>query len=255
MAMSRWYSLDNTAKIIPSMTTKINTNVFRLVCSLEENIDVKILNIALEKTLREFPMFLYQMKKGLFWHYLEKGNIKPQVEIDDKHPCSKIDNGLLFRVTYYKKRINLEVYHVLSDGHGAMEFLKYLVCTYINIKKKLNLDIPLNESSVFEKEKDDFKTFDKSNFNIEFHFDKKAHKFKFKTKDDIYHDVIEMHMNVNDLKEIAKKYKVTLTVYLVSIYIKSIIDNIRIKDLKKNIGISIPVDLRNIFPSRTSRNF
>ena len=93
--MSRWYSLDNTAKIIPSMTTKINTNVFRLVCSLEENIDVKILNIALEKTLREFPMFLYQMKKGLFWHYLEKGNIKPQVEIDDKHPCSKIDNGLL----------------------------------------------------------------------------------------------------------------------------------------------------------------
>ena len=255
MNESKWYTLDNTAKIIPSMTTNINTNVFRLVCSLYEEVDSEILNIALEKTLREFPMFLYQMKDGLFWHYLEKSNITPVVELDNKYPCSKIDNGLLFRVTYYKKRINLEVYHVLADGDGAMEFLKYLVCTYINIKKELDLDIPLNESSVSEKERDDFKTFDKDDFNIDFRCSKKAYKFKFKTKDNIYHDVIEMHMSVKDLKEISKKYDVTLTVYLVSIFIKSIIDNVRIKDLKRPIGISIPVDLRNVFPSHTSRNF
>ena len=255
MSKSNWYALDNTAKIIPSMTTNINTNVFRLVCSLKEDIDIKILNVALEKTLREFPIFLYQMKDGLFWHYLERSNITPVIELDDKYPCSKIDNGLLFRVSYYKKRINLEVYHVLADGNGAMEFLKYLVCTYINIKNRLKLDIPLNESSVFEKERDDFKRFDRSDFKIEMHSMRMAYKFKFKTKDDIYHDVIEMHMSVKNVKEIAKKYNVTLTVYLVSIYIKSIIDNIRIKDLKRPIGISIPVDLRNIFPSKTSRNF
>ena len=252
---NKWYELDNTAKIIPSMTTNINTNVFRLVCSLYEDIDGDVLNVALEKTLREFPMFLYQMKDGLFWHYLDKSNIKPVVELDNKYPCSKIDNGLLFRVNYYKKRINLEVYHVLADGNGAMEFLKYLVCTYLNIKKDLNLDIPLNESSASEKERDDFKTFDKSNFDLDFHYSKKAYKIKFKTKDDIYHDVIEMHMSVRDIKEISKKYDVTLTVYLISIFIKSIIDNIRMKDLKKPIGVSIPVDLRNVFPSKTSRNF
>ena len=255
MSRSNWYTLDNTAKIFPSMTTKINTNVFRLVCSLKENVDVDILNIALEKTLREFPMFLYQMKDGLFWHYLEKSNIKPIIEIDNKYPCSKIDNGLLFRISYYKKRINLEVYHVLADGNGAMEFLKYLVCTYVDIKNNLKLDIPLNESSVFEKERDDFKTFDKSKFKIKLNSSKRGYKFKLKVKDDIYHDVIEMHMSVKDLKEIVKKYDVTLTVYLISIYIKSIIDNVRIRDLKRPIGISVPVDLRNIFPSRTSRNF
>lgn len=255
MSRSNWYALDNTAKIFPSMTTNINTNVFRLVCTLKENIDVDVLNIALEKTLREFPMFLYQMKDGLFWRYLEKSNIKPIVELDDRHPCSKIDNGLLFRVSYYKKRINLEVYHVLADGNGAMEFLKYLVCTYLDIKNNLKLDIPLNESSVFEKERDDFKKFDKSNFKIKMDSSKIAYKFKFKIKDDIYHDVIEMHLNVDNIKEIAKKYDVTITVYLISLYIKSIIDNVRIKDLKRPIGISVPVDLRNIFPSRTSRNF
>ena len=255
MARSNWYALDNTAKIFPSMTTNINTNVFRLACTLKENVDVNILKVALEKTLREFPMFLYQMKDGLFWHYLEKSNIIPTIELEDKHPCSKIDNGLLFRVSYYRKRINLEVYHVLSDGNGAMEFLKYLVCTYIDMKKELNLDIPLNESSVFEKERDGFETFDGNKSNIEIHSSKRAYKLKFKTKDNIYHDVIEMHMSVKKIKEIVKKYKVTITVYLVSLYIKSIIDNIRRKDLKKTIGISIPVDLRNTFPSKTSRNF
>lgn len=252
---NNWYALDNTAKIIPSMTTNINTNVFRLVCSLKENVDEKILSKALEKTLREFPMFLSQMKDGLFWHYLEKSDITPVVELDNRYPCSKIDNGLLFRVTYYKKRINLEVYHVLADGNGAMEFLKYLVCTYINIKHELNLDIPLNESSVSEKERDDFKTFDKSSLDIDIPTVKRAYKFKFKTKEDIHHDVIEMQMSVKDLKEISKKYNATITEYLTGIYIKSIIDNVRLKDLKRRIGVSIPVDLRNIFPSKTSRNF
>jgi len=255
VSKSNWYTLDNTAKIIPSMTTNMNTNVFRLACSLYENVNPKILNLALAKTLREFPIFLYQMKDGLFWHYLEKSDIEPVVEQDDKYPCSKIDNGLLFRVSYYKKRINLEVYHVLADGNGAMEFLKYLVCTYIDMKKELNLDIPLNESSVFEKERDDFKKFDKSSFKIKFESNKIAYKLKFKMKDNIYHDVIEMHMSVKDIKEIAKKYNITLTVYLISLYIKSIIDNVRLKDLKRPIGISVPVDLRNVFPSKTSRNF
>lgn len=255
MSKNNWYALDNTAKLIPSMTTNMNTNVFRLVCSLYETIDPEILKVALSKTLREFPMFLYQMKDGLFWHYLEKSDIEPIVEMEREYPCSKIDNGLLFRVTYYKKRINLEVYHVLADGNGAMEFLKYLVCTYINIKEKLNLDIPLNESSLFEKERDDFKRFDKDDFKIKFVPNKRAYKLRYKMKDNIYHDVIEMHMRVSDVKNIAKKYNVTLTVYLLAVYIKSIIDNARVKDLKRPIGISVPVDLRNIFPSRTSRNF
>ena len=255
MGRSNWYALDNSAKIMPSMTTDINTNVFRLVCSLKEDVLVDILNEALKKTLREFPLFSYQMNNGLFWHYLEKSEVEPCVVLENKPLCSHIDNGLLFRVSYYKKRINLEVYHVLADGNGAMEFLKYLVCAYLDIKYKLDLDIPLNESSSFERERDDFKMFDRSNWDLDLHFDRKAYKFKFKTKDDVYHDVIEMHMSVRSLKEIAKKYKVSITVLLTAIYIKSIIDNVRVRDLKRPIGITIPVDLRNIFPSRTSRNF
>ena len=139
MKRRNWYTLDNSAKIMPSTTTNFNTNVFRLSCTLLDDVDCKVLQEALDKTLIEFPMFLYTMKDGLFWHYLEKSDFKPLVSVENKEICSRIDNGLLFRVSYYKKRIHLEVYHVLSDGNGSMEFLKYLVCTYLNIKEKLSI--------------------------------------------------------------------------------------------------------------------
>ena len=255
MKKTNWYALDNSAKIMPSTTTNLNTNVFRLVCTLDHDINSRSLQEALDKTLIEYPMFLFTMKNGLFWHYLEKCEYKPLVKEENDFACSKLTNGLLFKVSYYKKRINLEVYHVLADGHGAMEFLTHLVCTYLNIEKKLNLDMPLNDSSISEKEKDDFKTFDKSKFKITIENIKKGYKLNLQKKDTIEHDIIEMHLPVDKIKEIAKNYNTTITIYLTAVYIKSIIDNANIKDLKKPIGITIPVDLRTTFPSKTVRNF
>lgn len=255
MKRGNWYRLDNSAKIVPSTTTIFNTNVFRLYCTMKEDIDKKILQEALDKTLIEFPMFLYSMKDGLFWHYLEESNYKPTVKEETEAICSRIDDEFLIRVSYYKKRINLEVYHVLSDGNGAMEFLKYLVCTYISKKYKLRNEVIVNDSSVFEKNKDDFQTFDKSTFKLDLKKIKKAYKIRAKKKESFHHDVIEIHTSVKDVKEAAKKRNTKLTIYLTSLLIKSIIDSARVKDLRKTIGVTIPVDLRNVFPSKTSRNF
>lgn len=255
MKHRNWYALDNSAKIMPSTTTNLNTNVFRLTCTLLEDVDNKILQEALDKTLIEYPMYLCTMRNGIFWHYLEKIDYKPLVKEEKTHACSKINNGMLFRVLYYKKRIHLEVYHVLSDGNGAMEFFKFLICTYLNIKNKLNLNIPLNCSTVSEKEKDDFKTFDSSKFKFKIEKIKKGYKIKEQKKETIKHDVIEMHISLNKIKKIAKKYNTTITVYLTAVYIKSIVETMKVKDLNKPIGITIPVDLRSIFPSKSIRNF
>ena len=255
MRNRNWYALDNSAKIMPSTTTNLNTNVFRLTCTLQDTVDSKILQEALDKTLIEYPMYLCTMKNGIFWHYLEKVDYKPLVKEEKYHVCSKIDGDMLFRVLYYRKRIHLDVSHVLSDGNGAMEFFKYLVCTYVNIAHKLNLSIPLNDSSATEKEKDDFKTFDKSDFKFTINKRKTGHKLKMTKKDTIKHDVIEMHMPVDKIKQVAKKYNATITVYLTAVYIKSILSNMKVKDLKRPVGITIPVDLRSMFPSKTVRNF
>ena len=255
MKRNNWYRLDNSAKIMPSTTTIFNTNVFRLYCTMKDDIDKKILQESLDKALIEFPMFLYSLKDGLFWHYLEESSYKPIVKEESEAVCSRIDDDFLIRVTYYKKRINLEVYHVLSDGNGAMEFLKYLVCTYISKKYKLEYDVIVNDSSVFEKTKDDFQTFDKSTFKFKLKKIKKAYKIRAKKKVSFHHDVIEIHTSVKEVKEASKKRNTKLTIYLTALLIKSIIDSARIKDLKRPIGVTIPVDLRHIFPSKTSRNF
>ena len=39
----------------------------------------------------------------------------------------------MFRVTYFGKRINLEVFHVIADGAGAIQFLKELTYQYIRL--------------------------------------------------------------------------------------------------------------------------
>ena len=39
----------------------------------------------------------------------------------------------MFRVTYYKRRINLEVFHVLTDGMGGINFLRELTYQYLRL--------------------------------------------------------------------------------------------------------------------------
>lgn len=60
------------------------------------------------------------------------------VEPEYRPPCGQIydpsSRNLLFEVTCWRNRINLEVYHSLTDGTGALQFLKTLVCNYLAIK-------------------------------------------------------------------------------------------------------------------------
>ena len=46
---------------------------------------------------------------------------------------TKSNHNYLFRVTYYKKRINLEVFHVLTDGMGGINFLRELTYQYLRL--------------------------------------------------------------------------------------------------------------------------
>ena len=125
--MSKWYRLDNAAKIFPPSKNKYDSKIFRFSVSLKEEIDKNILEQALIKTLEEYPIFKSILKRGLFWYYLEESDINVSVEEEHIRPCSEFTSNALFQVTYYKKRINLEVNHALTDGTGTLMFLKSLV--------------------------------------------------------------------------------------------------------------------------------
>ena len=132
---SKWRKLDNAALAFPLVTGKHDTRVFRFYCECKEPVDPEILQKALDETMKKYPLFQAVLRKGLFWFYLERREIKAVVTEEKKPPCSRLyipdKKTLLFEVTYYKNRINFEVYHALTDGTGAMHFLQELVQNYL----------------------------------------------------------------------------------------------------------------------------
>ena len=223
--MSKWYSLENAAKIFPPSKSKKDPKIFRFSVTLFDEVKVDVLNKALNETLDEYPIFKSSLRKGIFWYYLEEVEKAYEVKKEDKWPCSKISNNNLFEVSVYKNRINLEVDHALTDGTGTLTFLKSLVANYLN-----NLC--------------NFKKVIKS---------KKAYRIKDEKYIDDRLKVIEGIVSVNDIKVKAKELDLTITEYLTSVLIKSI-GGLKSKS-KKPIVITIPVNLRKYYPTYTVRNF
>lgn len=259
----RWSKLDNAAKIFPSTSNKRDTKVFRFACELYEEIEPHILQSALDKTIKLFPLYTSILKKGLFWYYFEASDIHPVVKKENKSPCSPIYNGdrksLLFRVTYYKKRINLEVYHALTDGTGALHFLRTMVFYYITKKYaddfKDNIPTIDYDASETQKLDDSF---------LKYYNKEKARKplkgqkaYEVTGERFLYNNinVIEGRMSVKALLNKAHQYNCTLSVFLTSILMYSIHEQMTLNDESKPVVITIPVNLRKYFPSKSARNF
>lgn len=251
----KWYKLDNGAKIFPPNVTKKDTKVFRFSCELYENIDQQKLQETLNKTLEEYPIFLSCLKKGLFWYYLETSSVKPVVKEEDTIICDIMDKKLLFRVSYYKKRINLEVHHALTDGTGTLMFLKSLISNYLIKKHNIKSKIIVDKTSMHEKETDSFEKYYKKNKIRNLSKKQKAFNLKGEFYPENRLKVIEGIASTKKVLNIAKKYNTTVTVYLVSILIKSIGLTMSIKEKRKPVVITVPVNLRKYFKSNTIRNF
>ena len=134
----RWDKLDNTAHLFPSIAGENMTNVYRISVTLKEDIQKEYLQQALDMVLPKFDGFNVRLRTGVFWYYFEENGKKaPRVTEETMFPCRFIqpnrNHNYLFRVTYYKKRINLEVFHVLTDGMGGINFLRELTYQYLRL--------------------------------------------------------------------------------------------------------------------------
>ena len=165
MNETNWYKLDNVSFYYASLTKKKKQTVFRFSCYLNDDIDKDYLQIALKETIHEYPNFHVNLKKGFFWYYLEESTQDIKVEKENKPICHKIvydDTNLLYEVSYYKNRINLEMSHILSDGRGALEFFKLLITNYVKYNYKKNIKIETAPSEMDRTEDSYDKYFKKS---------------------------------------------------------------------------------------------
>lgn len=261
-----WKRLDNASKIFPATTTSKDTKVYRISAELYEDIDPICLQRALDISLESFPMYGSILRRGFFWYYFEISNINPQVELETTNPCAPIyiegRKNLLFRVSYYKKRINLEIFHALSDGAGAIWFLETLVFHYIrfNYKEDLGENIPSikHGASISQKMDDSFgKNYIPSADSVKEKKEKNrwAYIIRGKRLDEKKMKVIEGAMSVKSILNISREYRTSLTVFLTSLLIYSIYMDMPSKKRKKPVTLSVPINLRGYYKSSTARNF
>lgn len=257
----QWKRLDNAAKIFPTTSNAADPKVFRFSCEMTEEVCGPQLQKALDKTLERFPHYRQVLRKGLFWHYFEDSSLTPVVREEYKPPCSTLydkDNiGLLFEVTYYKKRINLEVFHALSDGTGALQFLRTLAVNYISEHygrediSQISLDY---DASVMQRESDSFAKYYKK-MKIKRTKSPKAFCLKGERLPENRLCVIEGRTSVRDMLDFARKSECTVTELMTAVLICSIHDVMPLRYEERPVVITIPVNLRKYFPSESSRNF
>ena len=260
---AHWRKLDNAAKLYSAASNKKDTRVFRFYCELKEQVQSELLQEALDQTLETFPTFLMVLRKGLFWHYLEPCNLRPVVKEEYKEPCSRLyirdKKTLLFEVTYYQKRINFEVFHVLTDGTGATEFLKEFVKNYLYLAHKEEgleqVSLQPEDMTVQDQEDDSFlKYYSKDQKRPK---KRKLHAFQIrrKKKDGNRLHVHESIVSVQAILKRSRELGVSMTIFLTAIYMMAIHEEMSKMQKKRSVILMVPVNLRKFFPSTSMLNF
>lgn len=253
----RWERLDNTAHLFPIIANDEMSNVYRISVTLKEQIQPEKLQMALDRVLPNFPGFNLRLRKGFFWYYFEEnGKPAPDVKEEDTYPCQFIvqnqNRSYMFRVTYYQCRINMEVFHVLTDGMGTINFLKELTYEYLRIchPGQFKTDTFSSETSL-NREDSFLRNYRKS--QPKQYKTEKAFLIKGDKLPKNHLGVIHGYMKLDQLKASCRKYDVSINEYLVAAFAYSTYRECNLGG--KAIRIAVPVNLRPYFESVTTKNF
>lgn len=255
----RWHRLDNTGKIFPLIANENLSNVFRLSATLKEEVEPELLQQALEEVLPWFEGFQVKLKRGFFWYYFENNKRTPYIEKEGDYPCRYIDpksNQLfLFRVSYYEKRINLEVFHAVTDGMGAVNFLRELTYRYLQLKRGMIAEksgpSPECVTGVEDSYLKNYKKIPHKRYSSKAAYHLEG-DYLAQGAENIIHGCVDL----KKLKGVAKGKGVSITKYLVACLIWTIYEEyLEGKPGKRHIGVNLPINLRAIFGSQTTSNF
>ena len=262
----RWMRLDNAAKIYPAAKRRNWNNFFRLSATLTEPVDTEVLCRALDVTVRRFPSIAVRLRRGAFWYYLEEIPKAPAIQPEKSCPLDHVPfhevRQCAFRVLVYHERIAVEFFHALTDGTGALIFLKSLLAEYLS--QKYGLAIPAEKGVLGRLE-------EPSAEEVEDSFARYAGDVKLSRREstayhlsgtpepDGYKDLVTMMIPAEKLRDCAKGFGISVTELLCAAMMQAILD-IQAKDVprraaRKPVKVLLPVNLRTLFPSATLRNF
>ncbi len=287
MERRRWVRLDNASTIFLAAMNDSDTKVFRFSAEMFETVDAHLLQLALDKVYDDYVLYHAVLRRGIFWYYLEDSDLRPQVRPDEHRPCAQLYHfdrrELLFRVAHHHHRIILEVFHPLSDGTGAAWFFQDLLTEYVRLRHPgiERTEADASKGVRHRLEGDSFAhyfrpgsttapDFAEAAANLQrmaaspppaapqrrpVQHSSRVWQFKgTRTVDDRLR-VIEVTVSVREALAAAKRHQVSLTILLAALFVEAAH---RVDDgapARGHYTVSVPVNLRQFFPSTSARNF
>ena len=129
-----WYELDAFAKTYSSIISEGRTTCFRLSALFSENIDLEILKNVVISLEKKYPFYNSELKKGIFWNYLQQKKTHFIIEEEKTYPCTDIQKDNPLRIIYFNNKLSIEIAHFLTDGKGATLFFQDLIEEYLEKK-------------------------------------------------------------------------------------------------------------------------
>ena len=265
MEKKKWYKLDTAALIFPAIKQHNWNNIFRVSVSLKEDVDPSVLQTAVINLMPRFPSFYVRLRRGLFWNYLEGIDEPPVVRRDYAYPIvymgSKEMGKCCLRILYHRNRIAAEFFHSVSDGTGGSIYVRSLAGEYLRIKHGLKIEYddtvldPGEKPRIYELED----SFSKNAGKVAGReLGKKAFRLTGTKEPGDYKHLITAVTDSEILHSKAKEYGGTVTAFLAGVMLQTIME-IQSSSVpygkEKPVRITIPVNMRRLFGSRTLRNF
>lgn len=276
-----WVRLDNASNIFLAARSDADPKVFRIFAELDHEVDRDLLQAAVDEVYDQYPLYHAVLRRGVFWHYLQDSDLRPVVTGEDLHTCAPLyqphRRNLLFRVLYHRRRINLEIFHALSDGTGALWFLSDVVAAYLRRRQgqePLDSETPATglglaadsfaeyfrhpaEGTPGERwlETDEETVPTGSREKKPQRSPRSVYRVRGTRTPDHRTRLVELTLSGSELARQAKVEQVSLTMLLIALFFESVRLASGGLGRTRTMSVSVPVNLRQFFPSTSARNF
>ena len=259
-----WYRLDNAAQIYPAIIGKKDSCVFRIAVNLKEDVVPEVLQAAIIDCKPRFPTLYVKLKKGFFWYYYEPNEKEPILKKESPHVNQLIEpvrnNEYLFTFFHFKNRVSLECFHGLCDGSGAIEFLKAVVFRYFELSGCEMDDegkaFTIRQSPTEAEIEDSFRKYYTAPPGRGEKTPRAYHIRDARFPEYYNAGIIVGRVKTERLLELARSMDATITEYLSALLTYCVWENYKDDNTRgEPINISVPVNMRKFFESRTLRNF
>lgn len=246
----RW-QLDCSARFYPVVNTARTQSLFCIGAVLDDDVDVERLTRAACAVAPHYPTICATLKRGFLWHRLQRNDAPIRVYPLGDRLLEPIDqranDGHFFRLSAGGREVRLEIFHALTDGTGALEFLKATLARYADE----NCEIVDRSGEKYIE--DSFERYydPTAKFGLKEMAGATPHRhagtpIKGEFKAD------GATLSAAELVAAAKARGASVTAYLTGMLACAIE---RTSKPRKPVVMMVPVNLRTMFPSETVRNF